>query len=66
MFKEIVQAILGIVIPWIFTWITGLTPDFPLDVGSFTALVFWVIGLFWSGFKVQRAKLIYKGLLKGD
>lgn len=39
--KEIIIAILGVLIPIVYTAITNRFPDFPIDAGTFLAFILW-------------------------
>lgn len=43
MFKDIIRAILTVLLPIIFAAIMARYPDFPIPQNVFTAFIFWVL-----------------------
>jgi hypothetical protein len=65
--KEIIFAILGALLPILYTAITGERPDFGnvLDLQTFVALVLWLVGLPFSGAQLLKGRLLHKVEKKG-
>lgn len=43
MFKEILRALLAVLLPILFAAIVGRYPDFPIDRATFVAFGLWVL-----------------------
>lgn len=54
--KNVLYAVLSALIPLGFSALTGKYPDFPLDLGSFTAAILWIVGLAVGGWQLNTAK----------
>ncbi len=50
--KNIVYAIIGIVIPVLYSYISNKFPTFPLSQDQLIALAVWAVGFFFSGANV--------------
>lgn len=55
--KNILLAILGVLIPFIYQSLTGDFPDFPLTVDSFGQLITWLVGLLIGGWQAAIARV---------
>jgi hypothetical protein len=65
MFKNILLAILGTIAPFLYSYLTGALPGFPLDAQTFSALLVWLVGLLVGGWSAAKAKLEYTVKTKG-
>lgn len=59
--KQLLLAILAVTIPFLYTLILNLAPDFPLPENTFVELIIWVIGSFIGGWKMKRLQQIMRG-----
>lgn len=50
--KNIVFAIIGIIVPVLYSYITSKFPNFPLTQDQILALLIWAAGFFFSGANV--------------
>lgn len=57
--KNVIAAMLGVVIPIAWSAITNSQPDFPLTIDSFTELVLWAVGLVIGGWNAKVLRFNY-------
>ena len=51
--KNVILAVLGSVIPFLYSALVGKFPDFPLDQSNFLAIIIWVVGLAIGGWNLK-------------
>lgn len=61
---EWLKAILTAIIPLIFAAITGLFPDFPLNIDVFTALLLWILVQVFNRFVFRKEINTYHEIIK--
>lgn len=59
LWKNILFAVLGLVIPALYSWITRQAPGIPLPSNVFTELVIWAVGWLIGGWNAAKARLTY-------
>jgi len=59
LWKNILFAVLGLVIPAVYSWITRQAPGIPLPSNVFTELVIWAVGSLIGGWNAAKARLAY-------
>ena len=64
---NLLLAIVGILVPVLYSWLTLVAPGFPLSESSILALFVWLLSLIFSGFnlamihaKFVSSKFMYK------
>ena len=53
MFKSILFAFTGVLVPFIYTWISGANSDFPLSQVSTGELILWFVGVLVGGWNLK-------------
>jgi len=56
--KHILYAVIGALIPFGYSAVTGQFPDFPLGADVFSALIIWVVGLAIGGWQLNKFVLV--------
>lgn len=52
--SDIVKQILAVILPVLYLLLVDRYPDFPLPQESFVNLVFWLLGLLFSGWQAEK------------
>lgn len=60
MVRELIFALLGVLIPLLYGWLTGEYPDFPITAENFKALALWIVGLLVGGGASMRGYVKYR------
>lgn len=58
--RNILYAILGVILPLAYQELVGKFPTFPLDNNGFVTLILWVIGLIVGGWNVKSIVVNYQ------
>lgn len=61
--KNVVYALLAVMVPLAYSWIVGVVPEFPLAAGDFSALVVWGVGLIFGGWQISKVAYTGRGVL---
>ena len=61
--KNVLYALLAVILPIAFGWLLGLVPSFPLGSEEFVALVLWIVGLLVGGWQSAKANYTFAGRL---
>jgi len=59
MVRNIIYAMLGAVLPLIYSALIGEIPSFPLAEAGFVDLILWLVGYVIGGWNVAKARLKY-------
>lgn len=59
MFKNVLSAVVSVLVPFIYTALIEEYPDFPLAQVEFIEAIVWIVGLVVGGWNIKSARLIY-------
>lgn len=60
MLQQLIQAIIGAVVPLLFQLLTNQFPDFPLAQTDVLNFLLWVLGFAFASWKANNALRIYQ------
>jgi hypothetical protein len=61
--KNVLYALLGIVLPMAYTWLTNTLKGFPLTTETFVTVMLWLAGLAVGGWQGAKALYVSNGRL---
>lgn len=64
--KNLLLAILGVVLGPLYTYVTGQIPTFPIDPANFDATVLWIVGYLIGGWNVNSLRVGWQLSRKGS